>query len=67
MTPEKFRTIQSALKLQGDLKIMFTVKAGLSELAAEGLATHIMDMVLKSDAVRPEIAAIYKEIEDGIE
>lgn len=61
MSPEKLETIRSALKLQGDLKMQF-LKMRLGEQVADLLATEIMDQVLKSDVVKPEIKAIYEEI-----
>lgn len=66
MSPEKLATIQSALQLQGDIKVTL-IKAGIGEKNSDTLASILMDQVLKSDAIRPEIGAIYKELEDGSE
>ena len=64
MDAAKRDAITSALKLQGDLKFKF-IEMGFGRIA-DTLACDIMDMVLKSDAVKPEIKKIYEEIADGI-
>jgi len=64
MSPAKFETIQAALQLQGDIKVRLE-KMGFG-VTADRISCDIMDMVLKSDAVKPEIKAIYMEIENGI-
>lgn len=63
MTPEKRAVIQSALKLQGDLKIKFMELRVGSEIA-DRMASYVMHEVLTSDVVKPEIRAIYQELDD---
>ena len=63
MTPEQRTTVHAALKLQGDIK-MYLLSLGFG-LRADDISCEVMDMVMLSDAVKPEIKTIYEDLANG--
>lgn len=63
MIPAQMETIEPSLRLQADIK-QYLQQIGFGTRAGD-IAGDVMHMVLTSDTCRPEIAAIYKEVDDG--